>query len=136
MHLSPEDVFTARDAMEGISIIGATGSGKSSGPGKAVAQAFLCQGSGRLVLAAKPGEAQTWNATAMRRGGRKASSFFLPRANGALIFWSTNMPTAGTVPGCRTTWSPCFSPSSSYVTGRNAVTARTVSGMTRSSSFC
>ena len=52
--------FRLKDAYEGCFITGQTGSGKSSGPGRALAQAYLRAGMGMLVLAAKPGEADQW----------------------------------------------------------------------------
>ena len=38
-----QDAFTMRDALEGIFVLGATGSGKSTGSGKALALAYLTQ---------------------------------------------------------------------------------------------
>ena len=60
LRLSPQDVWTLRDAREGTVIFGATGSGKTSGSGYAIAHAMLRAGFGGLVLCAKPGERQLW----------------------------------------------------------------------------
>ena len=54
------DSWTLRDACEGTQIFGATGSGKTSGSGRAIAHAFLRNGHGGLVLTAKPDEADLW----------------------------------------------------------------------------
>lgn len=48
------------DAAEATAIWGAPGSGKTSGSGKAIANAFLAAGMGGLVLCAKNDEADTW----------------------------------------------------------------------------
>jgi len=48
------------DAIEGTQIFGATGSGKTSGSGRALALAFLRAGFGGLVLTAKPDERALW----------------------------------------------------------------------------
>lgn len=58
--LQPQDDFRLRDAFEGVQIFGGTGSGKSSGSGKALALAYLRAGFGGLVLCAKPDEAERW----------------------------------------------------------------------------
>lgn len=52
--------WALRDACEGCQIFGGTGSGKTSGPGAAVARALLRAGCGGLVLCAKPDEAENW----------------------------------------------------------------------------
>lgn len=82
--LTPEDVWTLRDSFEGTFIFGATGSGKTSGSGRALAQAFLKAGYGGLVLCAKPEEADRWEAYA-RECGRPRSVLRM-RAGGALRF--------------------------------------------------
>ena len=64
----PEDVFTVREACEGIQIFGGIGSGKSSGSGKTIAKAFLNAGFGGLVLCAKKDERATWEAYAAETG--------------------------------------------------------------------
>lgn len=57
---SRSDHWTVRDAVEGTLVMGATGSGKTSGPGRALATSMLNAGFGGLVLTAKPGERETW----------------------------------------------------------------------------
>jgi hypothetical protein len=57
---SEADLWRVRDACEGVAVFGAVGSGKTSGSGYALAQAFLQAGFGGLVLTVKPDEAQRW----------------------------------------------------------------------------
>lgn len=52
--------FTVGDACEGISIMGGTGSGKSSGSGAFLARKFLSAGWGGVVLTVKPTEKDFW----------------------------------------------------------------------------
>lgn len=52
--------WSMRDALEGALIVGATGSGKTSGSGAAMARAMLTAGFGGLVLTAKADERQLW----------------------------------------------------------------------------
>lgn len=56
----PKDAWTLGDAVQGTCVLGATGSGKTSSSGALIAREFLLAGMGGLVLAAKPGEAETW----------------------------------------------------------------------------
>jgi hypothetical protein len=67
---SDTDLWTVRDAVEGLLILGATGSGKSSGSGATIARAMLAAGFGGLVLTAKPGERAVWERT-MQQCGRQ-----------------------------------------------------------------
>jgi hypothetical protein len=57
---NPADWWLLRDAVRGTQVFGALGSGKSSGSGRTIAQAFLRNGFGGLVLCAKPDEATEW----------------------------------------------------------------------------
>jgi len=52
--------ITWADAVEGTLIMGATGSGKSSGPGKHAAMAMLRSGWGFCILCAKTDELSRW----------------------------------------------------------------------------
>ena len=54
------DALSVSNLYEGVFVSGATGSGKSSGSGRALALAMLRAGWGGIVLCAKPGEADTW----------------------------------------------------------------------------
>jgi type IV secretory pathway TraG/TraD family ATPase VirD4 len=58
--LGKNDPWTVRDSFEGCLIFGATGSGKTSGSGQALAKAFLRSGFGGLVLCAKTDEVLLW----------------------------------------------------------------------------
>lgn len=64
----PENYWSLADAFEGLQIFGATGSGKSSGSGQAVARAFLEANLGGLVLTAKPDEILSWKQYAKATG--------------------------------------------------------------------
>ncbi|WP_169974030.1 type IV secretory system conjugative DNA transfer family protein [Tautonia rosea] len=70
LDLSESDPWTIGDACEGTLVLGATGSGKSSGSGRALALAFLRAGFGGLVLTAKPDERAVWESYC-REAGRE-----------------------------------------------------------------
>ena len=72
LKLSRQDHWTIADACEGTQIFGATGSGKTSGSGQAIAKAMLTNGFGGIVLTAKPDERQLWERYAAETG-RSAS---------------------------------------------------------------
>lgn len=57
---SAQDAWTIREAVEGTLVTGATGSGKTSGSGRCLAESFLREGFGGLVLTAKSDERATW----------------------------------------------------------------------------
>ena len=57
---SRQDSFTLRDSFSGAIIMGATGSGKTTGSGKIFAKSMLEYGYGGLVLTAKSDEIDTW----------------------------------------------------------------------------
>jgi hypothetical protein len=52
--------FHLSDALTGVSVFGATGSGKTSGPAKHLAYGYLAAGFGGLVLCAKKEERRQW----------------------------------------------------------------------------
>lgn len=62
LQLSPhrDDVFTVRQATEGIFVTGATGAGKTSSSGACLARAMLRAGFGGIVLCCKRDEASLW----------------------------------------------------------------------------
>lgn len=66
-----DTTITWADAVEGILMIGATGSGKSSGPGKYTAMSMLKAGYGFCILCAKPDERSRWEAYAKAAGREK-----------------------------------------------------------------
>jgi hypothetical protein len=68
LHLSPSDAWRIRDACEGVQIFGGTGSGKTSGSGRALAKTYLAAGFGGLVLTAKPDERRLWEEYARETG--------------------------------------------------------------------
>jgi len=65
---SRDDAWTLRDAVEGTLVLGATGSGKSSGSGRTIALSMLNAGFGGLVLTAKADERALWESYARVAG--------------------------------------------------------------------
>lgn len=76
LKLSANDMFTLRDACNGVHIFGGIGSGKTSGSGQALAGAYLRAGMGGLVLCAKPEEVELWKRYAKTHG----------RTNSVIVF--------------------------------------------------
>jgi len=60
--------FRLADALTGVSVFGATGSGKTSGPAKHLAIGYLAAGFGGLVLCAKKEERRQWEQWAAETG--------------------------------------------------------------------
>ena len=60
------DAFRLSDALTGVAVFGATGSGKTSGPARSLAYGYLGTGFGGLVLCAKPEERGQWEAWAAK----------------------------------------------------------------------
>ena len=54
------DYFRVADALTGVCVFGATGSGKTSGPAKFIAHAYLSAGFGGVILTAKIEERNQW----------------------------------------------------------------------------
>lgn len=59
LQLTPYDDFTARDAVQGVCVTGATSSGKTSAS-QYLAKSYLQASMGGLVMCAKPEEADLW----------------------------------------------------------------------------
>jgi type IV secretory pathway TraG/TraD family ATPase VirD4 len=74
--------FTIADAQTGVAVFGATGSGKTSGPGRLFAHAYLKNGFGGLVLCAKVEERRQWEEWA-RATGRSADLVMVDAAGAA-----------------------------------------------------
>ena len=70
------DSFTLRDAVRGVFVTGAIGSGKSSGIGDFVAHKYITAGFGGIVLCAKVGEADEWRIRAKLAGAEDRFVFF------------------------------------------------------------
>jgi hypothetical protein len=60
--------FTVADAQAGVAVFGATGSGKTTGPGQLLARAYLREDMGGLILCAKSDERAQWEAWARATG--------------------------------------------------------------------
>ena len=78
--LSRHDPWRIRDACEGTAIFGATGSGKTSGSGAAIAKAFLRSEFGGLVLTAKPDERVSWQQYCAETGRSDSLRIISPEA--------------------------------------------------------
>lgn len=78
LRFAPDDPWTIRDACEGVQVFGAPGSGKTSGPGAAIARSFLAHGFGGVVLTAKPGERELWERYCRETGRTKDLRIFSP----------------------------------------------------------
>lgn len=74
----PPDIITIGDACEGTLISGGTGTGKSSGSGKAYAHSFLANGFGGIVCCAKPEERRLWEKYAESTGRSQDLIVFSP----------------------------------------------------------
>ena len=70
------DTFTLRDAVRGVFVTGAIGSGKSSGIGDFIAHKYITAGFGGIVLCAKIGEADEWRLRAKLAGAEDRFVFF------------------------------------------------------------
>ena len=73
--------ITWADAVEGTLITGATGSGKSSGPGRHMALSMLNAGFGGCILCAKPDERSRWEGLA-KAAGRENDLVIFNKASG------------------------------------------------------
>jgi len=91
------DAFRLADALTGVCVFGATGSGKTSGPAKHLAYGYLAAGFGGLVLCAKPSEKQQFVEWATDCG--RADDLVIVDASGANRFnfmaWESSRPEAG-----------------------------------------
>lgn len=84
LQLTQADKFVIHNAFEGVQIFGGTGSGKTSGSGRALAHAFLRSGWGGLVLCAKPQERALWERYAKDTG--REDSILVVNGNNGLGF--------------------------------------------------
>jgi hypothetical protein len=71
-----EDVWTLRDACQGVLIMGENGSGKTSGSGELLARKYLEAGFGGLVLCFKTDEATLWQRYLKRAGREDVGRYF------------------------------------------------------------
>lgn len=97
LHFAQHDPWRIRDACEGTQVFGATGSGKTSGSGQAIAKAFLQGGFGGLVLTAKPDERATWERYCFETGRSDDLVIFSPEGPHRFNFldYEVNRPGAG-----------------------------------------
>lgn len=89
--------FRIADAQTGVCIFGATGSGKTSGPGKHLAYGYLAAGCGGLLLCAKKEERRQWQAWAKDTG--REDDLVIVNAEGDWRFnfleWEASRPEEG-----------------------------------------
>src|SRR5262245_23353833 len=79
MQWSADDAWTIGDAVAGTLVTGATGSGKTTGSGQAMALSLLRHGFGGLVLTTKPDERALWEEYCRRAGRTADLRVFAPR---------------------------------------------------------
>jgi len=99
VRLSERDAWTIGDACEGTQILGATGSGKTSGSGRRIAKAMLAEGFGGLVLTAKPDERQLWQQYCAETGRSDALLIVGPGRNTRFDFLDYELKRATTGAG-------------------------------------
>lgn len=91
--------WSIRDAFEGVQVFGATGSGKTSGSGSALALGLLRSRFGGLVLTAKPTDAEDWAGPNgyLRRAGRSDRPIVVgpPSRWKEYESWGVEIPTGG-----------------------------------------
>ena len=89
--------FRLADAQTGVCIFGATGSGKTSGPGKHLAYGYLAAGFGGLVLCAKKDESRQWQEWATECGRGDDLVIVNAEANWRFNFleWEASRPEEG-----------------------------------------
>ena len=89
--------FRLADAQTGVCVFGATGSGKTSGPAKHLAYAYLAAGFGGLVLCAKKEERRQWEQWAADTG--RTDDLVIVKADGKARFnfmeWEAARPEEG-----------------------------------------
>src|ERR1044071_3813117 len=78
------EAFRLADALTGVCVFGATGSGKTSGPAKHLAYGYLAAGFGGLVLCAKKEEREQWEKWAADT--ERADDLIIVRADGKWRF--------------------------------------------------
>ncbi len=94
LSLSKWDKFTQGDACEGVLALGATGSGKSTGSGQALALSYLAAGFGGLVLTAK-NERAIWESYCSRTGRLADLRVFSPSQPWRLNFMDFELNRGG-----------------------------------------
>jgi hypothetical protein len=78
--------FTVGNSYEGTLIVGATGSGKSSGSGEAIAKSLLRNGYGGLILTTKPSDRSDWERYLREAAPHRTSDLVVLSRSGDLRF--------------------------------------------------
>jgi hypothetical protein len=92
---SAKDTLTLADAKTGVPITGQTDKGKTSGPGRLLAKAYLRAGFGGLVLCAKIDEADLWRKYLLETGREADGHFFGENAEHSFNFLSYESAVSG-----------------------------------------
>ncbi|MCE2029922.1 TraM recognition domain-containing protein [Sessilibacter corallicola] len=95
LYFSDNDPLTLRDAYMGIGIFGATGSGKTSSSGQAIARAFLRHNLGGLVICSKHDEAKQWLRWAKQEKREKSIIHVTPDKDIVFNFLKHEMSVSG-----------------------------------------
>ncbi len=74
-----QERFTIRDACQGVQVFGGTGSGKTSGSGRALALSYLAYGFGGLVYAPNPMKRNCGKTSRRKRREKTTSLSSMPR---------------------------------------------------------
>jgi hypothetical protein len=101
-----KDRWTVRDAFEGVQVFGATGSGKTSGSGAALALKMLRMGFGGLILTVKKDERDLWahpQKGYFALAGRKEKEIFILSNDGRYQFDFLEYESKRSGPGARET---------------------------------
>ncbi len=135
--LGNNDPWTVRDACEGTAVFGATGSGKTSGSGQALAKAFLRSGFGGLVLCAKNDEVHLWQRYCRETNRSNSLIIFGPNQPHRFNFLNYELSRPAPAPATRKTLSG-FSPRSWRWRNDSAdrVAAIRIFGNGRPNNFC
>lgn len=95
LQLSGRDMLTVGDVCMGTIVLGATGTGKTTGPGAALTLSFLRRGFGGLVLCVKPGERETWQRYSEKTGRSSDLVIFDSSGKERFCFLQEEMTRAG-----------------------------------------
>lgn len=96
-HWGGGDAFRLSDALTGVIVFGATGSGKTSGPAKHLAYGYLAAGFGGVVFCAKADECRQWQEWAAATGRTDDLIIINAQADWRFNFleWEASRPEAG-----------------------------------------
>ncbi len=82
LRLSPSDNWVVSDAQRGCFVMAASGGGKTTGPGRAISQAYLRANWGGVITAVKPTEVSLWRDRYIPDNHRSASLYVFDETQG------------------------------------------------------